>query len=181
MVLPTASILFLLVDEKSKRQSECTMGTYFDLVCSLEGHLESNFGALAIGLHADFYLWFTRNLDFWPIWDPGDASEKAVKLIIYFQYMEVKRMGVFVNLFFRRELPLKGIDVERRAVIVVELKTCLFTSSLNLRIEVKLYGQEKSLTDIQLRERNPHQVNSSWNTTGKHFHVQPIKPTKIFK
>ncbi|KAM2302140.1 hypothetical protein TB1_032145 [Malus domestica] len=86
-------------------------------------------------------IWFTRNLDFWPIWDPGDASEKAVTLIIYFQYTKVKRMGVFVNLFFRRELPLKGIDVEQRAVIAVELKTCLFTSSLNLRIEVKLYGQ----------------------------------------
>ncbi|RXH75980.1 hypothetical protein DVH24_042767 [Malus domestica] len=37
------------------------------------------------------------------------------------------------------------------------------------------------LTDIQLRQRNTHQVNSSWNTTGKHFHVQPIKPSKIFK
>ena len=49
-------------------------------------------------------------------------------------------MGVFVNLFFQRELPLKGIDVERRAMIAVELKTCLFTSSLNLRIEVELYG-----------------------------------------
>nr|XP_028950769.1 uncharacterized protein LOC103424276 isoform X2 [Malus domestica] len=27
------------------------------------------------------------------------------------------------------------------------------------------------LTDIQLRQRNTHQVNSSWNTTGKHFHL----------
>ncbi|RXH99694.1 hypothetical protein DVH24_021496 [Malus domestica] len=67
IVLPIASILFLLFDEKSKRQSEDTMGTYFDLVCSLESHLESNFGTLAIDLHAAFYLWFTRNLDFWPI------------------------------------------------------------------------------------------------------------------
>ncbi|KAM1934666.1 hypothetical protein ACFX15_018825 [Malus domestica] len=45
----------------------------------------------------------------------------------------------------------------------------------------QLYGQEKLLTDIQLRKRNPHQVNSNWNTTGKHFHVQPIKHSKIFK
>ncbi|KAM0963445.1 hypothetical protein ACFX13_022843 [Malus domestica] len=58
----------------------------------------------------------------------GDASAKAVKLILYFQYKDGKRMGAFENLFFQRELPLKGFDVEQRAVVAVELKTCLFTS-----------------------------------------------------
>ncbi|KAM1242416.1 hypothetical protein ACFX2G_034769 [Malus domestica] len=44
----------------------------------------------------------------------SNASAKAVKLILYFQYKDGKRMGVFENLFFRRELPLKGFDVEQR-------------------------------------------------------------------
>ncbi|KAB2615460.1 inactive beta-amylase 4 [Pyrus ussuriensis x Pyrus communis] len=111
-----------------KKGSECTKGTYLDLACSLEGHLESNFGALAIDLHADFSLLFTSKFDFWPVWDPGDTSAKAVKLILCFQYKDSKRMGAFVNLFFRRELQLKSFDVEQRAVVVVELQTCLFTS-----------------------------------------------------
>ncbi|KAM1304262.1 hypothetical protein FF2_021591 [Malus domestica] len=58
----------------------------------------------------------------------GDALAKAVKLILYFQYKEGKRIGVFENLFFRRELPLKCFDVEQRAVVAIELKTCLITS-----------------------------------------------------
>ncbi|KAM1041097.1 hypothetical protein ACFX2C_030305 [Malus domestica] len=78
-----------------KRGIECTKGTYLDLACSLEGHLESNFGALAIDLHADFSLFFTSKFDFWPVCDPGDTSAKGVKLILYFQYKDGKRMGAF--------------------------------------------------------------------------------------
>ncbi|TQD79269.1 hypothetical protein C1H46_035177 [Malus baccata] len=44
----------------------------------------------------------------------SDASVKVIKLILYFQYKDGKRMGAFENLFFRRELPLKGFDVEQR-------------------------------------------------------------------
>ncbi|KAM1256166.1 hypothetical protein ACFX1Q_030320 [Malus domestica] len=89
-------------------EGECTKGTYLYLAWSLEGHLESNFGALAIDLHADFSMFFTSKFDFWLIWDPGDTSAKAVKLILYFQYKDGKRMGAFVNLFFP-----KGTTIEK--------------------------------------------------------------------
>ena len=111
-----------------KRWSECTKGTYLDLVCSLESRPESNFGVLAIDLNDDFSLFFTSHFDFWPVWDPEDALANVVKLILYFQYKDGKRMGAFENLYFLRELPLKGFDVEQRAMVAVELKTCILTS-----------------------------------------------------
>ena len=80
------------------QRSECAMGTYLNLVCSL-GHLESNFGALAIALHAEFSLFFTCNLDFRPLWDPGDAMAKIVKVILYFKAVKAEwlnKLGSFM-------------------------------------------------------------------------------------
>ncbi|KAM2086963.1 hypothetical protein ACFX1R_024448 [Malus domestica] len=76
-----------------KRMSEeCTMGTYLDLVCFLEGQLENNFGALVTDLLADFSLFFTYNLDFRPLWDPGDATAKIVKIVLWYNGIEVLKL-----------------------------------------------------------------------------------------
>ncbi|KAM1125153.1 hypothetical protein ACFX14_040528 [Malus domestica] len=40
--------------------------------------------------HADFSVLFTSNLDFQLVWDPGDASAKAVKLMLYLQCKDGK-------------------------------------------------------------------------------------------
>ncbi|KAM2366604.1 hypothetical protein ACFX1X_005274 [Malus domestica] len=121
-----------------KRGSECTRGTYLDLACSLEGHLESNFGALAIDLHADFSLFFTRNFDFWPVWDPGVTSAKAVKLILYFQYKDSKRMGAFVNLFWESS---NGRDL---------LGCCQKWSEYERRIATLEFDRDKNSTGVMV-------------------------------
>ncbi|KAM1158781.1 hypothetical protein ACFX15_031415 [Malus domestica] len=72
------------------KMSECAMGTYLDLVCSLS-HLESNFGgALVIDLHVEFSLFFTCNPDCRLLWDPGDAMAKTVKMILYFKNVKAE-------------------------------------------------------------------------------------------
>ncbi|KAM1368440.1 hypothetical protein PS1_001768 [Malus domestica] len=72
------------------KMSECAMGTYLDLICSLS-LLESNFGgALVIDLHVEFSLFFTCNLDYRLLWDPGDAMAKTVKMILYFKNVKAK-------------------------------------------------------------------------------------------
>ncbi|KAM1256153.1 hypothetical protein ACFX2G_030896 [Malus domestica] len=53
----------------------------------------------------------------------GTVGEARIR-----EYKDGKRMGAFVNLFFQRELTLKSFDVEKRAMVAVELQTCLFTS-----------------------------------------------------
>ncbi|KAM1790333.1 hypothetical protein ACFX12_034415 [Malus domestica] len=65
------------------------MSTYLDLVCFL-GHLESNFGSLAIDFHAELSLFFTCNLDFRPLRDLGDATAKIVKMILYFKAVKAE-------------------------------------------------------------------------------------------
>ncbi|CAN6547247.1 unnamed protein product [Malus baccata var. baccata] len=72
------------------KMSECAMGTYLDLVCSLS-HLESNFGgALVIDLHVEFSLFFTCSPDCRLLWDPGNAMAKTVKMILYFKNVKAK-------------------------------------------------------------------------------------------
>ena len=70
-----AATLFV---EMPKRECEVIWGTYFEFIFSLKDHREINFGALAIDLHADFSVFFTSNLDFRLVWDPGDASANAL-------------------------------------------------------------------------------------------------------
>ncbi|KAM1264358.1 hypothetical protein ACFX2J_034175 [Malus domestica] len=65
------------------------MSTFLDLVCFL-GHLESNFGSLAIDFHAELSLFFTCNLDFRPLRDLGDATAKIVKMILYFKAVKAE-------------------------------------------------------------------------------------------
>ncbi|KAB2615231.1 hypothetical protein D8674_021819 [Pyrus ussuriensis x Pyrus communis] len=78
-------------------------GTYLDFACSLEGHLESNFGALAIDLHADFSLFFTRKFDFWP-W-----SEFEHRIATLEFDRDKKSTGVMVNSISRKKsLLVKG-------------------------------------------------------------------------
>ncbi|XP_009369863.2 uncharacterized protein LOC103959239 [Pyrus x bretschneideri] len=79
------------------KRSECAMGTYLDLVCSL-GHMESNFVALAIDLHAEFSMFFTCNLDFRPLWDPGDATAKIVKMILYFKAVKAEWLNMVAKI-----------------------------------------------------------------------------------
>ncbi|RXH80066.1 hypothetical protein DVH24_041213 [Malus domestica] len=121
-----------------KRGSECTRGTYLDLACSLEGHLESNFGALAIDLHADFSLFFTRKFDFWLVWDPRDTSAKVVKLVLYFQYKDGKRIGVFVNLFWESS---NGRDL---------LGCCKKWSEFECRIATFEFDRDKKSTGVMV-------------------------------
>ncbi|KAB2634115.1 hypothetical protein D8674_039126 [Pyrus ussuriensis x Pyrus communis] len=73
---------------------------------------------LAIDLHADISLFFTRKFDFWPDWDSGDTSAKAVKLVLYFQYKDGKRMGVFWSEFERRIATLE-FDRDKKSTDVM--------------------------------------------------------------
>ncbi|KAM1198459.1 hypothetical protein ACFX2G_010010 [Malus domestica] len=118
--LPTASILFHDFDEKSKRQGECTMGTYFEFILSLKDYREINFGSLTVDLHADFSISFTSNLDFRPVWDPGDLLAQAVKLMLYLQCKEGKHMDNLFNV--QRLLHLLAVSRNIRGALLYEIE-----------------------------------------------------------
>ncbi|KAM1262813.1 hypothetical protein ACFX2G_028507 [Malus domestica] len=55
-----------------------------------------------INLHADFSVLFPTNLDFRSVWDPGDPLAQIVKLMLYLQCKEGKRMGKKQSCFCSR-------------------------------------------------------------------------------
>ncbi|TQE07668.1 hypothetical protein C1H46_006739 [Malus baccata] len=56
-----------------------------------------------IDLQADFSVLFSSNLDFRSVWDPGDPLAQAVKLMLYLQCKEGKRMGKKQSCFCSRQ------------------------------------------------------------------------------
>ncbi|KAM1721408.1 hypothetical protein ACFX12_022950 [Malus domestica] len=87
-----------ITNTMTRMSEECTMGTYLDLVCSFEGQLKNNFGALVTDLLADFSLFFTYNLDFRPLWDPGDATAKIVKMILYSKTVKTEWLNMVTKI-----------------------------------------------------------------------------------
>ncbi|KAM1022734.1 hypothetical protein ACFX2I_043628 [Malus domestica] len=68
----------------SKRWSNGNMGTLFDFIY----HLGRDLDALVINLYVDFSLLFTSNLDFRPLWDPGNAVTNTIELMRCFMCQE---------------------------------------------------------------------------------------------
>ncbi|TQD72983.1 hypothetical protein C1H46_041498 [Malus baccata] len=66
-----------LFEEMLKQWSEATMGIFFGFICSRKDHVESNFGALDVDLHALFIHLCTLMREFRPGWELGDWLAKT--------------------------------------------------------------------------------------------------------
>lgn len=107
---------------------------------------------------------FTSNPDFQLVWDPGDASAKALKLVLYLQCKDGKRMGTKQSCFCSRQC---GGDWHHEAmpslvswVVVRWVRT--WKPSLAYQYKLQNEKREKHMDNLFDIQRLLHLLAVSW-------------------